>query len=205
MKHPMFLSFLGYRAEEQIYMFNVRAGSHNLTDPAPSEVEYEIEEIIVHPDYNAITIDNDIALMKIRQTIVMTDEISEVCLPEQGEMHVHGDEAWATGWGTSMGTADNRALQQVMLPFVDNTICNTIHEGEVTENMLCAGYIDGHYDTCSGDSGGPLVRQDPVTLKWVLYGLTSWGYGCADQMSPGVYTKVSNYVNWVNQKMYQNP
>ena len=48
-----------------------------------------------------------------------------------------------------------------------------------------------------GDSGGPLICD--VNGKPVLYGVTSWGFGCAKQNSPGVWAKVNTYVNWIDQ------
>ena len=63
--------------------------------------------------------------------------------------------------------------------------------------MLCAGVINtGGKDSCQGDSGGPLV----VSLggQWNLAGIVSFGVGCADPQYPGVYTRVSNFINWIN-------
>ena len=64
----------------------------------------------------------------------------------------------------------------------------------MTTNMICAGK-EGK-DTCQGDSGGPLVVA--VENKWTLIGVTSWGKGCGVANQPGVYTKVINFINIIN-------
>ena len=55
-----------------------------------------------------------------------------------------------------------------------------------------------------GDSGGPL--NCPVIEKssessglYELCGVVSWGARCAEKEYPGVYTRVSKYVDWINQ------
>ena len=62
--------------------------------------------------------------------------------------------------------------------------------------MFCAGSEFG-VDTCLGDSGGPLVCEDPYTGLWEISGVTSWGRGCGVAKFPGVYTKVVNYLGWL--------
>ena len=56
--------------------------------------------------------------------------------------------------------------------------------------MMCAGYLDGGKDACQGDSGGPLICA--IDDEPVLVGITSWGMGCADKNSPGVWAELSN-------------
>ncbi|CAF4768414.1 unnamed protein product, partial [Rotaria sp. Silwood2] len=56
--------------------------------------------------------------------------------------------------------------------------------------------------TCQGDSGGPLMAF--VNNVWQLHGITSNGYGCALPGYPGIYTRVSYYVKWIQSIMSPN-
>lgn len=52
-----------------------------------------------------------------------------------------------------------------------------------------------------GDSGGPLVLKNNV---WVQAGVVSFGHGCAEPNFPGVYTRVSQYQDWINNQISNN-
>jgi len=67
------------------------------------------------------------------------------------------------------------------------------------ETMFCAGYMDGGKDACSGDSGSPLICVKEN--KPVFHGIVSWGFGCARKDFPGVYVRVSTYVDWINAEI----
>ena len=66
--------------------------------------------------------------------------------------------------------------------------------------MICAGYQGvGGKDACQGDSGGPLIcnyKGNPM-----LVGVVSWGQGCGEQQYPGVYTRVTPILGWIQEKM----
>ena len=81
--------------------------------------------------------------------------------------------------------------------------CGSYGGGYQSALMLCSTNTtaDGIVDTCSGDSGGPLIATLGGTSK--LVGITSFGVGCAEAIYPGVYTRVSTYVSWING--YVNP
>ena len=73
--------------------------------------------------------------------------------------------------------------------------------------MFCAGHFNGSLgDACRGDSGGPLAIENNLTARaddhrWVLAGIVSWGDGCAEVGKYGVYTRVSNFVRWINNHL----
>lgn len=155
----------------------------------------KVKRIILHPDYNPQTYNNDIALIELE---VPTDTETLPLYENGGDLA--GITATAIGWGytipdDSFSAASTR--QQVNLPIVTNTECNAAFYNEITGTMMCAGFLTGGKDTCQGDSGGPLViKQDS---KWILAGVTSWGEGCAKPGFYGVYARVSELKSFIRK------
>uniref|UniRef100_A0A8C8HC54 trypsin n=1 Tax=Oncorhynchus tshawytscha TaxID=74940 RepID=A0A8C8HC54_ONCTS len=86
-------------------------------------------------------------------------------------------------------------LQCVEVPLLTDNTCLEACFFQMTENMICAGFMEGGKDSCQGHSGGPLVCDGE------LQGVVSWGHGCALRKKPGVYTEVCNYVSWIQNTM----
>ena len=66
--------------------------------------------------------------------------------------------------------------------------------------QLCAnGKVDKFHarDACQGDSGGPLYSYE--NGEEILVGIVSWGYECGYLDSPGVYTNVTSFLDWINE------
>uniref|UniRef100_A0A672PY22 Peptidase S1 domain-containing protein n=1 Tax=Sinocyclocheilus grahami TaxID=75366 RepID=A0A672PY22_SINGR len=175
-----------------------------------NEISRNVRTIIVHSSYNSNTNNNDIALLRLSSTVTFNNYIRPVCLAAQNSVFPSGTSSWITGWGDVQSGGTNTLslpspgiLQETMVPVVNNVQCNTLlGSGSVTSNMMCAGLTQGGKDTCQGDSGGPMVSQQ--CSVWVQSGITSWGYGCAHPNSPGVYTSVSRYQNWITNNIGQN-
>lgn len=91
------------------------------------------------------------------------------------------------------GGSASTHLMKVSIPIVSRSQCQAAYKNynTITDRMICAGYTEGGKDSCQGDSGGPMVAGG------TLYGIVSWGYGCAQPKYPGVYTNVANLVSWI--------
>ena len=143
----------------------------------------DVSRIAIHPDWNDFTLDNDVAVWELSSNA--TGIPLATLATSDGSV---GDDLLATGWGTlTEGGSRPIDLHAVEVPLVARSNCNDAnsYNGDVTENMICAGLDVGGRDTCHGDSGGPLTRGN------VLTGITSWGIGCARPNLFGVYTRVS--------------
>ena len=55
-----------------------------------------------------------------------------------------------------------------------------------------------------GDSGGALIYRDKSTGRATIIGIVSVGNGCGRQGYPGIYAKVSHYVDWINKIINSN-
>ncbi|KAK7080983.1 hypothetical protein SK128_023119 [Halocaridina rubra] len=163
-----------------------------------------IAQIIVHVDYDSSTEDNDIALIKLSQQIVFPadNKIAPICLPDAGNQY-NDVETIVTGWGTdSIGGSQPYELYEVTVPTMSNTQCEAYYGASITDNMICAGYAAGGKDSCSGDSGGPLITYGNAALSYFIeIGVVSFGNGCAEPNFPGVYTRVGNYLSWIEDNI----
>uniref|UniRef100_A0A673K072 Zgc:165423 n=1 Tax=Sinocyclocheilus rhinocerous TaxID=307959 RepID=A0A673K072_9TELE len=178
-----------------------------------NELSRKVSEIILHPDYDNLPHDNDMALLHLSSPVNFTNYIQPVCLAAEGSTF-NSDTMWVTGWGNANSGvflihcfAEQQILQEVDVPVVGNSKCNCLYEELITDNMMCAGPLEGGKDSCQyrqyiGDSGGPMVIKQGS--KWIQAGIVSFGEGCAQPNFPGVYTRVSKYQNWINQHVGLN-
>lgn len=146
----------------------------------------DVLRIVIHPNWNSNNMDNDVAVWEL--------STAETGIPLAGlatEDGPVGAKLLTTGWGAlTEGGASPIDLQRVNVPLVQEANCNDAnsYRGNLTQNMICAGFDAGGLDSCQGDSGGPLTRGNNNSI---LTGIVSWGWGCALPNLYGVYTRVS--------------
>ncbi|XP_002164216.1 elastase-1 isoform X1 [Hydra vulgaris] len=183
----------------------ITLGEHVRDTNEGSEQEHTVENIIIHNEYNDSSLESDIAIIKLKKKVKINDDIGFACLPN--EPPPTNATCYLTGWGLlTPGGISSNILNEAKMPIVSNKKCgeknkNDLGTSKVTENMLCAGFEnDNKVSGCHGDSGGPFVCKKKNS--WVLHGVLSWGSRFCDASHRyTVFTKVFNYMNWINKNL----
>uniref|UniRef100_A0A3P9LB70 Vitamin K-dependent protein C n=1 Tax=Oryzias latipes TaxID=8090 RepID=A0A3P9LB70_ORYLA len=187
---------------ENNLQFAVRLGDYELLRKEGTEVMLKVVKAFKHPNYNRETVDNDIALLRLMTPAPFNSYIAPICLPGRAMaervLHLNGTTTVVTGWGKDDSGKYSSALNVIKVPLVSHSVCaQQMLPYTISENVLCAGILGQRIDACEGDSGGPMVTLYHGT--WFLVGLVSWGEGCGQIDRLGIYTKVSNYNDWIKQ------
>ena len=176
------------------------------------------EKIFIHPNYIEYTGNNeystnDIALVKLTSKNKFKKSISRPCLPKKNAIIPQNSVCYITGFGAS-SKYDNEQIKRLREGKVTikpdkaciKTLALTFYD---PDTMMCAGKSKGtKANSCQGDSGGPLVCEgsfgNSKQTRWYLFGITSFGALDCSSYTTSVYTKVSNYVEWVIETINNN-
>ncbi|XP_028255578.1 coagulation factor VII-like [Parambassis ranga] len=185
-------------------VFHVTVGEHDLRDNEKTEQQRRIIDVVIHHGYNQSSSDSDLALLKLYHPVKLGRHVVPICLPARNSTFTRTlatiRHSTVSGWGRlAQFGPPSRFLQRLVLPRVPLQECRLHTSLNITKNMMCAGLKSGGHDACEGDSGGPLVTRYKKT--WFLTGVVSWGKGCANENMYGVYAKVSNFLDWIEDVM----
>lgn len=105
----------------------------------------------------------------------------------------------------SAGTQASPVKLKVNITLVDHSQCSALYARRnrlsLAQTQFCAGGQEGK-DSCRGDSGGPLMKTIPRSVLWYIEGVVSFGpTPCGQPGLPGIYTKVSEYLDWITDNM----
>ncbi|MGW7197426.1 S1 family serine peptidase [Streptomyces chryseus] len=171
----------------QVRDLRVIAGRSTLKGTGGREIT--VSGVELNPAYDAKTNEGDFALLTLLDPLPASDTIRAA--GPGSAAYTAGTGAMVYGWGDTTGSGayagELRAAPVKVLP---DSACERAYPGRAEgtyrpDTMLCAGDENGGHDACQGDSGGPLVAGGR------LIGLVSWGSGCGQAESPGVYARLS--------------
>ncbi|XP_026740430.1 serine proteinase stubble-like isoform X2 [Trichoplusia ni] len=189
----------------------VYLGKHNLrTSVAGVQIRF-VENIIVHPEYNATTFSRDLAILELREPVTYSDHVQPACLWPEDEVdlkNVIGKNGSVVGWGFDDTGVATEELSLVEMPVVDQETCIRSYSDFfvrfTSDYTFCAGYRNG-VSVCNGDSGGGMVFKSSRT--WYLRGLVSLSvarqneYRC-DPTHYVIFTDLAKFLPWIKQHVY---
>lgn len=172
-------------------------------DAAPQTIA--VARSVPHDGYRRGFVYNDIALLELVRNIVVSVYARPACLNTDPDI-IATEPMIATGWGhTELLGNNNPELMEVDLELFSASECAAIYKPAKTlpnginaDSQMCAGSRLEIKDTCNGDSGGPLqIYHKDISCMFKIVGVTSFGQGCGVIGVPGVYTRVSNFIEWI--------
>ncbi|KAJ8982905.1 hypothetical protein NQ317_004559 [Molorchus minor] len=168
-------------------------GAHNVRDDEATQVRVTTSSINIHPGWSALTLRNDLALIRLPNEVELSDNIQPIALASDTSNTFEGHEATASGWGldSDSSTSISPILRKVTIPVIANSVCNIAYFGVIQDSHICASGLGGK-STCNGDSGGPL------TVAGVQVGITSFGIALGCEIGwPPAFTRVSYFYDWI--------
>ncbi|KAJ8924315.1 hypothetical protein NQ315_007108 [Exocentrus adspersus] len=185
----------------------LRLGEHDLSTEAEPYLHQErrVQIVASHPQFDPRTFEYDLALLRFYEPVNFQPNILPVCVPQTNENFV-GRTAYVTGWGRlyEIKTAPSPASCR-RSPCPSSTTPSArpcIDPPGTSSTSRTSSSARGGGGAVSIPAketrGGPMViqREDK---RFLLAGVISWGIGCAEPNQPGVYTRISEFRDWINQ------
>ncbi|XP_014219316.1 beta-fibrinogenase brevinase-like [Copidosoma floridanum] len=187
----------------------VYAGVMDLNDPEFAfSVQWKlIKEIYAHAKYQSNENEtypiNDIALLKLESALELNDYVNTIKLPKRGE-DFHNKTAVVAGYGwdsleittNSEGKPVRHGASSLYLRFAKVTVTASL---EGFPSTILGGQVEqtpgSKNGACDGDHGSPLV----VDGDKVIGVLSSTPFDCDETRRPSYYTKVSEYLDFIQK------
>jgi len=185
------------------HQIRVITGLHERTNLNTGRTQnIAVSRVFMHEQYNSITQNHDIAILRLAQPVQLNNYVSLICLP--GPDPPESAAVTVAGWGTMLkNTPLATKLQQVTVKVANIQASAAYPAYFNVQQQIGAGIPNvGGKDSCQGDSGGPLMYNS--NGQWYISGVVSFGTECALSNFPGVYTRTSAYLNWIRNKINSN-
>ncbi|XP_063188369.1 inactive serine protease PAMR1 isoform X3 [Chroicocephalus ridibundus] len=177
-----------------------------------------ISAIIVHPNYDPILLDSDIAIIKLLDKARISSRVQPICLSSSQDLTSSTEDLkiMVTGWKVLADIKDprykNDTIRMGAVRMVDSLLCEQQYEDNgiqvsITDSMFCAKQDHTTFSNiCPAETGGIaaiiLPGKASPELRWHLMGLVSWGYDktCSLELYSG-YTKALLFKDWIEKNL----
>ncbi|KAJ8916455.1 hypothetical protein NQ315_014672, partial [Exocentrus adspersus] len=187
-----------------------RVGEHDLYDDneGASPEDIPLVKAKIHENYSPVQFTNDIAILTLEHK-PKNNTVWPICLPHEEPYRSNAFLKYRpliAGWGALYFNGPSSSVLQVTsIPVVDNDNCKRAfaNKSVIDDRIVCAGWTTGGKDACQGDSGGPLMygKAESSNIRYYQIGVVSYGFRCAEAGYPGVYTRVTNFIDWIQRNL----
>ncbi|KAG3261026.1 granzyme B-like [Ictidomys tridecemlineatus] len=173
---------------------NVTLGAHNIEKQEKTQQVIPVKRTIPHPDYDDQYYYNDIMLLQLEKKAKLNAAVQPIKLPRGKDKVKPGKVCHVAGWGrVAKSGKPSNTLQEVELTLQEDQVCKNHFRNYNSNIEICVGDPKKKNASFRGDSGGPLV------CNHVAQGIVSSGNN--NGTPPGVYTKVSRFLQWIKETM----
>lgn len=163
-----------------------------------------IRKIILHENYLDQSVYNNLGLLILDRQASLDVHINPICLPNAGD-NFDGQRCLVPGWDklNSEGKS-SQVLKKIEAPMIPRKKCNQLFRASFGpffhfhKSFMCAGDEAG-VDICKVDEGSPLTCERDGAF--VQAGIIARQIGCGRASVPGTYVKLSDYVDWIEEKI----
>ncbi|XP_008562809.1 PREDICTED: serine protease 58 [Galeopterus variegatus] len=178
----------------------VMLGITNPADPYEKNIQLVgYEKMIHHPYFTITSIDHDIMLIKLNRNIDLNDHVKLVKLPDQTAPV--NTMCTVTTWGYNIcdSSREPDSMQNVNISVISNTECRSAYTSyTIKESMMCVGIVPGRRQPCKE------VTAAPAVCNGILQGILSFADGCVLRADVGIYTRIFNYMTWIEKTIQNN-
>uniref|UniRef100_A0A3Q0R7P6 Peptidase S1 domain-containing protein n=1 Tax=Amphilophus citrinellus TaxID=61819 RepID=A0A3Q0R7P6_AMPCI len=170
--------------------------------------EVAVKKVVLHPGFqNQSDWDNDLALIQLKEPVVVNDKVTPIPLPERGQDLANAVRGLGiiSGWGWGPLLTPAPFLKHIVVPLANPSECKAEYESlaltpTVDENMICTTATKFEENVCFGDAGGALAVTDSETGDVYAAGILSYDKSCT-RYKHAVYMKISSYLPWIHSVM----
>ncbi|XP_076683002.1 chymotrypsin-like protease CTRL-1 [Andrena cerasifolii] len=175
-------------------LHSVLVGEFNVeTDPDCNRQKLNISYVIKHPNYQADTFANNIAMLRLKEPMQYTATAQPACLLPVDRYLSPSISSTLVGWGR-LSTQNAKSCEQQTLEMrtLSNQECSSYYTQGMSVELCAIG--DGM--PCAGYSGSPLLYSHGDT--YFLLGILSYGSNCDSATNfPSVFVNVQRHVRWI--------
>lgn len=150
--------------------------------------------MFLHPAFqNASDVDNDLALIKLKEPVSFSDSVFPIPLPEKEDNleESEGQRGVIAGWGWSPLLKFSESLKFLALPVIPSN---------AKQDKIWTTHTEFQENVCYGDAGGALALLNPDTQKVYAAGILSYDEACTTNQE-AIFMKISAYLPWIHSVM----